>query len=77
MRNPARNHNSASPNFNTMDGSLSSIIGTLLAAAALLGLYMAYRAALPKPLADIPYNRDAAKGLFGDVPEMMRYVLHR
>jgi len=61
--------------FNTMDASLSSIVGTLLAAAALLGLYKVYRAALPKPLADIPYNRDAAERLFGDIPEMMRYVL--
>lgn len=37
-------------------------------------LYVGYRAALPKPLPDIPYNRDAAGKLFGDVPEMMGYV---
>ncbi|KAF3769026.1 cytochrome P450 [Cryphonectria parasitica EP155] len=30
---------------------------------------------LPKPLAGIPYNRDAAQKLFGDVPEMMGYVI--
>lgn len=37
-------------------------------------LYIGYRAALPKPLPDIPYNHDAAGKLFGDVPEMMGYV---
>ncbi|KAF2031509.1 cytochrome P450 [Setomelanomma holmii] len=39
------------------------------------GLYTVYRALLPKPLPGIPYNKDAATKLFGDIPEMMRYVL--
>lgn len=34
-----------------------------------------YRAGLPKPLEGIPYNEDAAEKLFGDVPEMMGYVM--
>lgn len=38
-------------------------------------LYLVYRSLLPKPLPGIPYNRDAATKLFGDVPEMMSYVL--
>lgn len=38
-------------------------------------LYMAYRRILPKPIPDIPYNKDAAAKLFGDVPEMMGYVM--
>lgn len=38
-------------------------------------LYLGYRAALPTPLPGIPYNKDAANKLFGDVPEMIRYVL--
>jgi hypothetical protein len=54
---------------------LSSLQGTLLLGVLLAGLYMGYRAMLPKPLAGIPYNRDAAKKIFGDVPEMMRYVM--
>ncbi|KAL7935632.1 cytochrome P450 [Trichoderma chlorosporum] len=38
-------------------------------------LYMAYRRILPKPIPDIPYNKDAAAKMFGDVPEMMNYVM--
>lgn len=38
-------------------------------------LYFLHRAVLPKPLEGIPYNKDAAKKLFGDVPEMMGYVM--
>ncbi|KAK3324456.1 cytochrome P450 [Cercophora scortea] len=40
-----------------------------------LALYFTYRAALSKPLPGIPYNKDAASKLFGDVPEMMSYVM--
>lgn len=38
-------------------------------------LYFVYRSLLPRPLPGIPYNHDAANKLFGDVPEMMSYVL--
>ncbi|KAK0648467.1 cytochrome P450 [Cercophora newfieldiana] len=55
----------------TVISSTSAFIGAVLA----IGLYVAYRAVLPKPLADIPYNQDAAGKLFGDVPEMMGYVM--
>ncbi|CAJ2500811.1 Uu.00g036640.m01.CDS01 [Anthostomella pinea] len=48
---------------------------TLLLGLLALPLYLGYRAILPKPLAGIPYNRDAAGKLFGDVPEMMGYVM--
>ncbi|KAH6635928.1 cytochrome P450 [Chaetomium tenue] len=58
-----------------MGAVLSSVQGTLLLGAVLAGLYALYRAALPKPLAGIPYNRDAANKLFGDIPEMMGYVM--
>ncbi|KAH6838508.1 cytochrome P450 [Chaetomium sp. MPI-CAGE-AT-0009] len=58
-----------------MGAVLSSIQGTLVVGVLLAGLYALYRAALPKPLAGIPYNRDAAGKLFGDVPEMMAYVM--
>jgi cytochrome P450 len=58
-----------------MGAVLSSAGGTLLAAAILFGLYVLYQAVLPKPLERIPYNEAAASKLFGDVPEMMGYVM--
>ncbi|KAL2156648.1 hypothetical protein VTH82DRAFT_1393 [Thermothelomyces myriococcoides] len=58
-----------------MGAVFSSLQGTLLLGALLAGLYRLYRAALPKPLPGIPYNRDAANRLLGDVPEMMAYTL--
>lgn len=58
-----------------MGANMSSLGATLLVAVAAVGLYTLYRAVLPKPLEGIPYNRDAADKLFGDVPEMMGYVM--
>lgn len=58
-----------------MGAVLSSVQGTLIFGVVLVGLYRLYCAALPKPLPNIPYNRDAANKLFGDVPEMMAYVM--
>jgi hypothetical protein len=58
-----------------MGAMVSSAQGTLALGLLLAVLYLAYRAALPKPLADIPYNRDAAHKLLGDVPEMLAYVM--
>lgn len=52
--------------------SLSTL--SLLSGGVFLVLYLAYRALLPKPLPGIPYNKDAANKLFGDVPEVMSYV---
>lgn len=51
-----------------------SLYTTVLWTSVLAVLYIGYRAALPKPLPGIPYDHDAAKKLFGDVPEMMSYV---
>lgn len=49
---------------------VSLVFGTFLLAA-----YVVYRAVLlPKPLKGIPYNKDAAGRLLGDVPDMMKYV---
>lgn len=48
---------------------------SLLIAIAATSLWILYKAILPKPIPGIPYNKDAANKLFGDVPEMMRYVL--
>lgn len=58
-----------------MGAIFSSLGGTLVFGVVLLGLYVVYKAVLPKPLPGIPYNRDAAEKLFGDVPEMMGYVM--
>lgn len=58
-----------------MGANMSSLGATLLVAVAAVGLYTLYRTVLPKPLEGIPYNREAADKLFGDVPEMMGYVM--
>ena len=55
--------------------ALSLPAGSGLVAVALVFLYLVYRALLPKPLPDIPYNQGSASRLFGDIPEMMRYVM--
>ncbi|KAF2966227.1 hypothetical protein GQX73_g7360 [Xylaria multiplex] len=53
----------------------SSIGGNLLVVLLAVVLYMARRAMLPKPLAGIPYNRDAANKMLGDIPEMVGYIM--
>ncbi|KAK1751535.1 cytochrome P450 [Echria macrotheca] len=58
-----------------MGAIFSSLVQTLIVAAMLVGVYVGYRAALPKPLPGIPHNRDAAGKLFGDIPELMSYVM--
>lgn len=35
-------------------------------------LYLVYLAALPKPIPGIPYRRDAARHIFGDIPAILR-----
>lgn len=35
-------------------------------------LYVLYQIILPKPIPGIPYNKHAAKSLFGDIPEIRR-----
>lgn len=58
-----------------MSANFSSLEVTLIVGIILLVSHIFYRAALPRPLVGIPYNRDAAGKFFGDVPEMMGYVL--
>lgn len=54
----------------------TSYSGVAIALAiASVALYWAYRRILPKPIPGIPYNKDAANKLFGDIPEMMGYVM--
>ncbi|KAK6007533.1 hypothetical protein QM012_004347 [Aureobasidium pullulans] len=45
-----------------------------LAALCLTLLYVVYRAALPRPIPGIPYNKEAAGSLLGDLPEFLGYV---
>ncbi|KAM0546759.1 hypothetical protein ACHAPJ_010687 [Fusarium lateritium] len=53
--------------------TISSPVTLIALSIGSVALYLAYRAILPKPIAGIPYNRDAAGKLLGDVPEMIRY----
>jgi hypothetical protein len=64
----------------TLTSNIMNILGSysiasLLAGVLTISVCIVYRYLLPKPLHGIPYNQDAAKKLFGDVPEMMGYVL--
>ncbi|KAI1132462.1 cytochrome P450 [Nemania abortiva] len=58
-----------------MGAVFSSTRGNLIVALLAVALYLGRRAILPRPLDGIPYNRDAANKIFGDVPEMMGYVM--
>ncbi|ROW13216.1 hypothetical protein VPNG_04881 [Cytospora leucostoma] len=46
----------------------------LVLGVVLLGLYSLYRWLLPKPLPGIPYNPEATKKLFGDLPSLISEV---
>ena len=45
-----------------------------LALAITVLFYLAYRAALPRPIPGIPHHKSAANSLFGDIPGMLRYA---
>ncbi|TRX96048.1 hypothetical protein FHL15_003190 [Xylaria flabelliformis] len=51
-----------------MLGVLTGILGVV---------YFLYKAALPKPIPGIPYNKDAVKSLFGDFPTFMKWRAER
>ncbi|KAL7808387.1 cytochrome P450 [Trichoderma gracile] len=53
----------------------TSSAGAWIVGIVYVALYMAYRRILPKPIANIPHNKEAATKMFGDVPEMMGYVM--
>ncbi|KAI1268608.1 cytochrome P450 [Xylariaceae sp. FL1019] len=44
-------------------------------AFCILGLWIAYRRALPRPIPGIPCNEDAAKSFLGDVPAVRKHSL--
>ncbi len=39
-----------------------------------LGAYLFYRWLLPKPIKGIPYNAEATKSIFGDIPDMLNHL---
>ncbi|KAG9963303.1 cytochrome P450, partial [Aureobasidium melanogenum] len=45
-----------------------------LAALSLTLLYLVYRAALHRPIPGIPYNKETAGTILGDLPEFLNYV---
>jgi hypothetical protein len=47
---------------------------SLLAAFVTLSSYVLYRALLPKPVSNIPYNPSAGHSILGDIPAMLRVV---
>ena len=49
-------------------------VWVLLALICSALLYLAYRAALPKPIPGIAYHKSAANNLFGDIPRMLRHL---
>ncbi|KAM0213095.1 hypothetical protein ACHAPQ_010120 [Fusarium lateritium] len=53
--------------------SISNPMALVLLGIISFALYLAYRAILPKPIAGIPYNKDAAGRMLGDIPEMIGY----
>lgn len=54
----------------------SSLTVLLGLAAVLVLFYLAYQRALPKPFPGIPYNKDAARSILGDLPELRRASGH-
>ena len=58
-----------------MSASLSTygIIGVII----LLAGWLLYRAALPKPIPGIPYNKEATRNIIGDVPTFMKWYSKR
>ncbi|KAK1834417.1 hypothetical protein QBC39DRAFT_344097 [Podospora conica] len=58
-----------------MGAVLSVIDAPVLIAVVIAGLYFLRRRMLPKPIPNIPFNHDAASKTFGDVPELMGYVM--
>ena len=55
-----------------MDNYIS--VRALLALIGSTLLYLAYRAALPRPIPGIPYHKSAANNLFGDIPRMLKHL---
>lgn len=59
----------------TIDGETGSVLKHVTLACFLLGLLIAvlYRWLYPKPLPGIPYNTEATKNIFGDIPSLTQW----
>ncbi|KAF9869267.1 cytochrome p450 monooxygenase [Colletotrichum karsti] len=59
-------------NFVVMDsqGHLSTLVSAVTALS--IFLYALYQYLLPKPIPGVPYNEEATKSLFGDVPRLQK-----
>ena len=49
----------------------------VVASVVLLAGYLLYRAALPRPIPGIPYNKEATRNLFGDIPVFLKWHAER
>lgn len=58
--------------FTFLGYSLPTLIS--ISASLVVSLYIAYRKALPVPLEGIPYNKEAANSILGDVGPVVKHV---
>lgn len=53
----------------------AGLLGTLFGCLVLVGaLYALYQRLLPQPIPGIPYNKESARKLLGDAPDMLKEV---
>ena len=57
--------------------ALPSPTVALIASVGIIAAYILYRAAFPKPIPGIPYNKEATKRLFGDIPSFTKWQIER
>ena len=60
--------------FNPLNNPVASPKPLLALTLAAIALYTLHQWLLPNPLPGIAYNDKAAKSLFGDAPDMLRYI---
>ncbi|KAH7077611.1 cytochrome P450 [Paraphoma chrysanthemicola] len=54
--------------------TLGSPTAIAITGALFLGTFLLYRWLLPKPIPGIPYNEEATKSIFGDIPAMLKHL---
>lgn len=53
---------------------LISPVSFAVTGALFLVTYLFYQWLLPKPIKGVPYNKDATKSIFGDIPSMLAHL---
>jgi hypothetical protein len=53
--------------------TLFTPISAAITSTLFISTWLLYRWLLPKPIHGIPYNKNATKSIFGDIPEMMNH----